>query len=138
MDYLKFEEAFNRFPVTASNQDPLNQKLLEMLSVYDSDCRQPDALLACAAILARKLYEFDSSSEINFINMIQTFKRKRDLYEDEMNGLRNITIDSTMMTFKAAAYALLDESEMAALCLARCSEEDQIQLKEYPIGKFFK
>lgn len=134
----KLEEAFERFPVTKGNQSPLNERLLEMLRAYDEGCQRPDALLASAAIIARRLFEFDPSSESYFLNHAQVLKRKRELKDEEKKRLGDIAIESDDMYSRAAAYALLDNTEMATNCLNRCSEEDRKQITEYPIARFFK
>lgn len=134
----RLSEAFGRFPVTAGNQEPLNQKLLEMLAAYDLGCQQPDALLACAAIVARKLHEFAPESDTYYLNLMQTFKRKRALQGDETKRLRNLAIDSESPYVKAAAYALLDDGVMAETCLQRCTEDEKKQIADYPIATFFK
>ncbi len=131
------EQAFDRLPVTPSNQDPLNQKLLEMLAAYDKGCQQPEELLASAAIVARRLYEADSSSETYFLNLMQTFKRKRVLESDERKRLQDVAIDSERTYVKAAAYALLDDMDMARNCLNRCTEDERKQIEDYPISRFF-
>lgn len=134
----RFSDQFERFPVTARNQFPLNLKLFEMLSAYDSgEAQQPAALLACAAILARKLYEFDGKSNEAFINVLQTFKRTRELEEDEKAALEEIALDAPEMYIKAEAFALLDNQSMAERCLNRCNEKERIQITEYPISHFF-
>lgn len=132
----KLEEAFERFPVTVGNQSPLNERLLEMLRAYDEGCQQPDALLASAAIIARRLCEFDSSSESYFLNHAQVVKRKREFEDEEKKRLGDIAIESNHMYSRAAAYALLDNTDMATNCLNRCSEEDRKQITEYPIARF--
>lgn len=134
----RFAEQLDRFPVTAGNQAPLNQKVLEMLSAYDRGAQQPHALLACAAILARKLYEFDSHSEIYLLNLMQTLRRSRELEAGEKGMLRDLAIDTDVRYVEAAAYALLDEKDMARRCLDRCSAAEQRQIEDYPISLFFE
>lgn len=131
------EKAFDRLPITPSNQDPLNQKLLEMLAAYDKGCQQPEELLASAAIVAKRLYEADSSSETYLLNLMQTFKRKRVLESDERKRLQDVAIDSERNYVKAAAYALLDDMDMARNCLNRCIEDERKQIEDYPISRFF-
>lgn len=133
----KLNEAFNRFPATVGNQSLLNAKLLEMLRAYDEGCMQPDALLACAAILARRLYELDSSSCNAYLNLMQVMKRRRELEDAEKDRLRDMAIDGDQMYVKAAAYALLDNTDMANKCLNRCSEEEKRFITDCPIARFF-
>lgn len=129
--------AFDRYPVTVGNQNSLNQKLLQMLSAYDSESQQPDALLECATILARKLYEFDPESDMYYLNLMQTYRRKRELNDEEMGRLRDLAIDNNTPFMKAAAYVLLGEADMAMACLRRCTENERKQITDYPIAVFF-
>lgn len=131
------EKAFDRFPIAPSCQDPLNQKLLEMLSAFDKGCQQPDEVLATAVILARKLLEVDITSETYLLNLMQTYKRKRDLSVEERKRLQDVAIDSDQPYIKAAAYALLDNTEMARNCLGRCTEAERKQIEDYPISRYF-
>lgn len=134
----KFSEQLDRFPVTAGNQAPLNQKVLEMLSAYDKGAQQPHALLACAAILARKLHEFDAHSETYLLNLMQTLKRSRELDEGEKNMLRDLAVDTNVRYIQAAAYALLGDKDMAQRCFNRCTKAEKVQIENYPISRFFK
>lgn len=138
LDIDQIEKSFERCPVTPNNQGPLNQKLLEMLSAYDKGCKLPKKLLAVAALLAKKLYEADRSSDTYYLNLMQTQKRARTLEEQEKSRLRDIAIESERYYEKAAAYALLDNQEMADSCLSRCSEEERCQIEGYPIMRFFR
>ena len=138
LDPTKADEAFKRFPVTVTNQTPLNQKLLEMLTAYDKGCNQPEALLACATVLAKKLNAFDPTSDTYKLNLLQTIKRHRDFEPEERKVLQNILLDSTQVYVKAVAYALLGNDEMASICLERCTEEERKQIEDYPIFRFFQ
>lgn len=134
----RLAEQLDRFPITVGNQSPLSQKVLEMLSAYDKGAQQPDALLACAAVLAQKLYEFDNHSEAYLLNLMQTLKRHRALEEGEKEKLRDLVIDTSERYVQAAAYALLDEKDMARRCLDRCSAVERRQIEDYPISLFFR
>lgn len=138
IDPEKLEQAFTRLPITEGNQWPLNQKLLEMLEAYDEGCALPNQILACAALLARKLYEFDVTSETYLLNLMQTIKRKRDFTHEEIQNLQDVAIASDRMSIRAAAYLLLGENAMALNCLNRCSEEERSQIERYPISHFLK
>ena len=133
----KLDEAFNRFPATVGNQSLLNAKLLEMLRAYDEGCMRPDALLACAAILARRLYELDVSSCNAYLNVMQVMKRRRELEDAEKDCLRDMAIDGEQMYVKAATHALLDNTDMANKCLNRCSEEEKSFITDCLIARFF-
>lgn len=137
LDPIEVEAAFNRFPITVNNHIPLNQFLLELLAAYDEGCVLSSEVLGCAAVLARKLYDFDSKSNAYFLNLMQTIKRKRDFVDDEVDRLRDIALDSEFNYEKAAAYALLDEKDMAERCRIRCSEAERMQIDSYPISIFF-
>lgn len=137
LDPEKLDAQFNRFPVTVGNQTPLNQKLLDMLAAYDQGARQPQGLLACAAVLARRLHEFDQNSQTYLLNLLQTVRRKREFNEEEMSALEDITLESPELYTKAAAYALMDDLRMAQACLSRCSEDERTQIEDYPISRFF-
>jgi tetratricopeptide (TPR) repeat protein len=134
----KFSEQLDRFPVTAGNQTPLNQKVLEMLSAYDKGAKQSQALLACAAILARKLHEFDTDSQTYLLNLMQALKRRRELEDGEKDLLRSLVIDAHERYVQAAAYALLGDADMARRCLERCTKAEKAQIENYPISLFFR
>lgn len=138
LDMEQIEKSFERCPITPRNQGPLNQKLLEMLSAYDKGSMQPDVLLAVATLLARKLHEADKASDTSYLNLAQTLKRGGELSKTEQGRLRDIAIDNDARYMKAAAYALLDDKAMAESCLARCTEAERRQIKDYPISRFFR
>lgn len=138
LDPEKFASQFNRFPVAADNQTPLNQKLLEMLVAYDKGAKQPQALLACAAVLAKKLYEFDKNSQIYLLNLMQTLKRKRELDDVEKSLLRKVVLGAPEWYAKAAACALLDDQEMVRMYLEQCTQVERKQIEDYPIMHFFR
>lgn len=58
-----------------------------MLTAYDEGARQPQGLLACAAVLARRLHEFDQKSQTYLLNLLQTIGRKREFNEEEKSAL---------------------------------------------------
>lgn len=138
LDPERLSDQLDRYPVTDGNQNALNQKLLEMLSAYDEGSMQPSALLACAAVLAKRIHGFDQTSPVYLINLLQTLRRRRPLEEDEEDALRNLAIENGNMDIKAAAYALLGERKMAENCLDRCTTAKQEELESLPIGRFFK
>lgn len=138
LDVAQIEKSFERCPITPRNQGPLNQKMLEMLAAYDSGSMQPNALLAVASLLARKLHEADEASDASYLNLAQTLKRSRALSETEKDRLRDIAIDNDAKYMKAAAYALLEDKAMANSCLARCNEAERKQIEDYPIARFFR
>ena len=109
-----------------------------MLSAYDKGAKQPHALLACAAILARKLFEFDADSQTYLLNLMQTLKRSRELEDGEKDLLRNLVIDTHDRCVQAAAYALLGDEDMARRCLERCAKAEKAQIENYPISRFFR
>lgn len=137
LDIKQIAKSFEQCPVTPNNQEPLNQKLLEMLSAYDKGCKLPKKLLAVATLLAKKLHEADESSDTYYLNLLQTIRRARALDEQEKSRLRDIAIESEQYYIKAATYALLDNQEMADSCLSRCSEVERRQIEDYPIMHFF-
>lgn len=137
LDPVRFRGQMHRYHVTTANQEPLNQKLLEMLAAYDEGAVQPRELLGCAVILAHSLNDFDSASSIYFINLLQTIRRMRKLTESEKDELSDLAIDAPEMKTKAAAYALLGNHDMAQRCFNRCSLLEQKELEQFPIGRFF-
>ena len=136
LDVDLLEEAFDRYPIKATSQDPLNQKLLQMLTAFDEGCQQPDGVIGCALVLAQKLYEFDNDSETYLINLMQTIRRMRDLQAGERKLLEDVAIESGCMYNKAAAFALLGSSDMAFNCIKRCTENERKLLEDYPIAAF--
>ncbi|MBS7157675.1 MAG: DUF4365 domain-containing protein [Collinsella sp.] len=138
IDLEKIEESFAQFPVTPGNQNPLNQTLLAMLAAFDKGCVQPKKLIDAATLLATKMYEADEESDICYLNLMQTLKRRRELDGDERHRLRDIAIDGGSYYMKAAAFALLDEMEMAENCLQRCEVAERRQIEDYPIRRFFQ
>jgi hypothetical protein len=133
----KFKLQLDRFPVTAGNWIQLNQKLLEMLAAYDEGAQRAEELLACATLLAGELHDFDRNSETSTINLLQTIRRSRELTENERGILQDIALDGEQMSSKAAAFALLGNSEMAHKCLNRCTDEERSQIQGFPIAAFF-
>lgn len=138
IDAAQIEESFERCPVTPGNQNPLNQKLLEMLAAYDKGCAQPKKLLAAATLLATKLYEADEASDTYYLNLMQTIRRARELTNAEKGRLRDIAIENSQYYMRAAAYALLGDKDMANSCLERCVAAERQQIESYPIARFFR
>ena len=52
-------------------------------------------------------------------------------------SLEDIALEAPELYTKAAAYALMGYSEMAQVCLSRCSEAERRQIEGYPISRFF-
>lgn len=137
LDSREFDAALERIPIVAGNQCPLNQCLLEMLAAYDEGCQFPTEVLDCAIVLAKRLHEYDSTSTTYYLNLMQSVRRKRPLTEEERSRLKDVAVDSNLAYEKAAAFALLDDVDMAARYRNRCSSEERFQLDEYPISLFF-
>lgn len=137
LDQSTFSRMLEKCPVTQGNHLALNERLLELLEAYDEGCLQPEAVIACAEVLGRMLYEYDSDAEVYALNWLQAVKRQRDFTANEHAQLRAIAIKGTQMYCRAAAYALLDSSEMAMDCLGYCSEAERKLIYDYPISRFF-
>jgi hypothetical protein len=69
---------------------------------------------------------------------MQTLKRSRELDDDEKNILRDLAIDTNVRDVEVAAYALLDDTDMAKRCLGRCTKAEKAQIENYPTSRFFK
>ena len=52
-------------------------------------------------------------------------------------SLEDIALEAPELYTKAAAYAFMGYSEMAQVCLSRCSESERRQIEGYPISRFF-
>ena len=137
IDLKQVERSFERYPVTASNQNPLSHKLQEMLNAYDKGCVQPERLLAIATLLAKKLHEANPASDIYYTNLMQTIKRSRKLDATEKQRLYDIVIENESYCVKAAAYALLDNKAMAENRLKRCKATERQGIENGPIARYF-
>ena len=138
LDPARFLAQLERYPVTEANQEPLNQKLLEMLAAYDEGAVQPRELLACAAALASSLHEFDPESSAYHINLLQTTMRERGLKDEEKEELKNLVVDASDSKTKAAACALLGDTDMANRYLDKCTPMERKELIDFPISRYFK
>lgn len=138
LDSHELEFAFDRLPITSGNHIPLNGCLLEMLAAYDDGCAFPSEVLDCAMVLARRLCDYDGSSSTYLLNLMQTIRRKRSFTEEEISTLKDVAIDSENLYDKAAAFALLGDTDMATRYYSRCSKAERHQIDSYPISIFFK
>lgn len=97
-------------------------------------------LLGIAETLNNWLYgnePYKNRKHIHLINKLQIIKRKRDLTEEENNCLLSLTKDKNVdLLLKAGCWLLLKNKENFDLVFHELKQEEQNQLKEFPIWRF--
>lgn len=126
--------SIKKYGIPNKTEDAHIHLLLKMLLYYDK-IKNPNILDACLA-LATMLYE-QNKSEINFINLTQTVKRKQKLTKDTIQHLVSLKNSSSKVDIKLACCILL---EAKLECEQYLFELDHAQIEEfqhYPIMNLY-
>jgi len=125
--------ALKRCPLTKANSGFATLKLLDMLNAYDNGAVCRSELLKCCNLIADALLNLNPEAEENPINKAQISYREGHLSENEEDALRSLSILSSSMEVKAAAYILLDQYDLADACIAKLQEDELERFKSWPI-----
>lgn len=128
-------------PISDAYSDYLTQFLLELLKAYDESCSQREDILDIALELSDWIRKEDTicSNVISQINYYQAVKRKRELNDEEIADLVELTESSLKKEEQyVGAYLLLDNQKSAAVHFNRMTSVEQESFRQYPIYRFGK
>lgn len=117
--------------------------LLKLLNAYDeaTGSRKDKLLKVCKEFCdwISEAPDDELDWQIKTLNVFQTIKRCRELSEYEIKTLWSIVNkEDTKKDIIVGAYLLLDKQELAKEEFEKLSEEEQKNLKKYPIFRFWK
>lgn len=120
-----------------------NYYLLELLSAADIAVgkRKEKILKACEdfALWIKEAPDDELEDEIKTMNLLQVYKRQRDLTDEEEDELYDIVENnSDNNQYMVGAYLLLGQQRQAERFFNKMSKEDQKDFKEYPIYNFWE
>lgn len=120
-----------------------NYYLLKLLAAADiaQEKRKEKILEACKdfALWIKEAPDDELEDEIKTINLLQVYKRQRNLTDEEKDLLHEITENnSNNNLYMVGAYLLLGLQRQAERFFNKMSKEDQNDFKKYPIYHFWK
>jgi hypothetical protein len=116
----------------------VNYSILEMIHAYDIDNKRTD-LLNAAQELSKWLDGKSNLNSVYFLNYLQCIRRKRELTNDEIKELNDIShrnSDNNQIQF--GVRVLLDDFKSASMYLSEFAEEERITMISMPIYNLFK
>lgn len=119
-----------------------NYYLLELLAAADiAEGKRKDKILeACEdfALWIKEAPDDELEDEIKTINLLQVYKRQRDLTDDEKDELYDIVENnSNNNQYMVGAYLLLGQQRQAERFFNKMSKDERNNFKEYPIYHFW-
>lgn len=119
-----------------------NYYLLELLAAADiaEGKRKEKILKACEdfALWIKKAPDEELEDEIKTINLLQVYKRQRDLTDEEKDELYKILENnSNNNQYMVGAYLLLGQQIQAERFFNKMSKDERNNFKEYPIYNFW-
>lgn len=119
-----------------------NQCLLDLLLAYDNATCRKETILKTAKELSEWILQESKdiiAYEIKTINHLQIVKRERELNQDEVALLINITENPQYDSmYKTAAYLLLNNQHAAQVHFNKLQHDQQELFKTFPIYNFWK
>ena len=125
-----FKEHYNK-----AHYERTNLCLLEMIKAYDNTRRTE--LITLAQNLCEWLIQSDEPSPIYTLNLFQCVLRTRELRDEEIKDLSNLTQDENTQ-IRLGANILLGNHRMARVEYNSLSDEDREAFQQYPIFKFYE
>lgn len=120
-----------------------NYYLLELLAAADiaEGKRKEKILKACEdfALWIKEAPDDELEDEIKTMNLLQVYKRQRDLNDEEEDELYEILENNyDNNQYMVGAYLLLGQQRQAERYFNKMSKEDQDDFKKYPIYHFWE
>lgn len=106
-----------------------------MIKAYDDTSRTE--LITLAQNLCEWLIQSDEPSPIYTLNLFQCVLRTRELRDEEIKDLSNLTQDENTQ-IRLGANILLGNHRMARVEYNSLSDEDREAFQQYPIFKFYE
>lgn len=143
---IDFKKIFLDFKDIKHNSETFstaNYYLLELLAAADiaEGKRKEKILKACEdfALWIKEAPDDELEDEIKTINLLQVYKRQRDLTDDEKDELYDIVENnSNNNQYMVGAYLLLGKQRRAERFFDKMSKEDKNEFKKYPIYHFWR
>lgn len=143
---IDFNKILLDFKNTEHNDETFstaNYYLLELLTAADitEGKRKEKILKACEdfALWIKEVPDEELEDEIKTINLLQVYKRQRNLTDEENDELHEIVVNnSDNPQYMVGAYLLLGQQRQAERYFNKMSKEDQDDFKKYPIYQFWE
>lgn len=134
VNFFDLVPSIKKYGIPSKTEDAHIHLLLKMLLYYDK-IKNPNILDACIA-LATILYE-QNKSEINFINLTQTIKRKQKLAKETIQDLVSLKNSSSRIDIKLACCILLESKLECEHYLSELSHSQIEEFQHYPIMNLY-
>jgi hypothetical protein len=132
INFKQIAESVQSFPYTELYGGQITQFVLELLKFYDSQQKQDDFILDVAEILVSFILKNSKNNEdLNKINLLQIFKRRRPLTLEENKYL--ISLKQKESQYQLAANILLESFAEAEIIYEKLDKEIKNQFEDYPI-----
>ena len=148
IQFEKMLPSFQKVPLKKYVLDNANHFALDLIGasdiVADTNENKKNILLMTAQSFINWIQSVDEeihycAKEVLFLNKIQIYKRLRVLEKQELKEVLRIAEDIEMdATFRFAAYILLENKIGADIQFDLLSNENQKELKSFPIWNLYK
>ena len=119
------------------NYGVVNDSCLEMIRAYDKDNKRVD-ILDMAIRLYDWLIEQCGDDLMYVINKFQCYKRKRELWDEEVKWLKKQLSNKELSEASIASiYTLLGDKESAEMHIEKFNEKDKQSFYECPIESLY-
>ena len=137
IDYEKIAADIEANDTSPLVTEQLTLFMLEMLKAYDEQKQKDTRLLDLADDYCSWLESLPNSvSDLTTLNRLQIAKRRRNLFPDEIELLRELRKTNHELPVRCGANLLLEKTESAQDCLDEMADETKKQFIEYPICHF--
>lgn len=143
IDFNKILLDFKNIKHSDETFSTANYFLLELLSAADiADGKRNEKILKVCedfALWIKEAPDDELEDEIKTINLLQVYKRQRDLSDEEEDELYEILENnSDNNQYMVGAYLLLGQQRQAERFFNKMSKDERNDFKEYPIYHFWK
>lgn len=143
IDFEKIVLDFKNVKHNSITFSTANVFLLELLTAADiaEGKRKYEILKACKdfAEWIKESSDTELEDEIKTLNLLQVYKRQRELTEEEKDELHEIIENNSKNSqFMVGAYLLLDEQKQAERHFNKMKDEDKDNFRKFPIFHFWK
>ncbi len=138
IDFEIIEKEFKSY-TNVGNYGVVNDSCIEMIRAYDKDNKRVDIL-----DMAIRLYDWlirDGNDFLMYvvINKFQCYKRKRELWDEEVKWLKKqLSNEELSEASIASIYTLLGNKESAKMHIEKFNEKEKESFSELPIGTLYK
>jgi hypothetical protein len=136
---LDFDDAYEEY-VNLSDDNPykylaINSVAINAVNSYDNGGINANNVLTLAKRLLEYLYKNNPSDNWSYINLLQVYRRERELSKSERTRLLEIANEANVM-LQSACYLLLDNQEQSDFCFNKLDTEEREKFARMPICHF--